>query len=386
MNALLRVGLTVGAGLMACLTACDDADERCNAGWAPAVEARFNPWPLDESPLAQGSGTVASTSPWTVHIDDGPTYELTDVAPDIPLGARVYVEIDGIHGFPLYGIGARFSIYALRDGSAKGALALALWHGAEPFASGEVGELTYTFVPTEHPPCINSCTTATSMAARVTYAGVTTEVDGSATVGPYLVEVNGVTHDVNQTCNFDSPTSFYSGLVTRSDVAFEVDATRVECAPLGPDACLAEPTCALFGGGPVNYRCDPAWGPCETLADDATCEATAGCVWVPGECACPDGASCLCAGDGRPSCRTACETWSACPDPARRYCRGLGLPDATCGPGPGWCALRGRDDCIAVDRPVCSCSADGLPHGFRNACALIDAGHPYVLTSSVCGL
>ena len=384
----LQATLTLGVGVLACLNACgDDRVVLCDAAWPPATEAYFKPWPLDDSPLAQGPATVASTSPFTVHVDDGPSYELIGADPDIPRGARVYVEIEGLHEFPPYGIGARFSVYALQDGDAKGALALSLWHGTEPFASGEIGDLTYTFVPSHLPTCPGGCGTVASMAVQVTYAGVTTYVVGRAVVGPYFVEATGVAQTSSSSCSFDFPTAVYRALITRSDVAFDVDRTRVECAHLRKDACIAEPTCALFGGGPVNYHCEPAWGPCEVLSDVTACEETAGCVWVPGDCACPDGASCLCVGDARPGCRTACETWSPCPDLNHRYCRGLGVPDATCGPGPGWCARRGRNDCIALHRqPVCSCTVDGVPQSFRDACGPINAGLPYVLTSSVCGL
>ncbi|MFC1609421.1 hypothetical protein ACFL6C_00550 [Myxococcota bacterium] len=148
------------------------------------------------------------------------------------------------------------------------------------------------------------------------------------------------------------------------------------CEGLDRDQCLASDGCFLdylTGSGPEEsrYACREANSPCEGTHDADVCMANPECVWDPGDCYCPSGLDCYCAGGPPPVCRDTCGGWAGTPCAEGYYCTDPGCVP-TCGhdtaahmcvPIPDACS----DDLITL---ACGCMPIQRSFTFANLCHL----------------
>lgn len=154
-----------------------------------------------------------------------------------------------------------------------------------------------------------------------------------------------------------------------------------DCSDLGRDTCIANPRCILTGSEDRDpgYECVPSRGGCEELGM-GDCLSDLGCRWDPGECYCPEGLDCACAGGPAPVCKQACR-FSSQECQAGRYCEldtpHCTRPDSSVG---GACTLIPRDCSGTPSGPVCACmpglQGQSFPHDCQRRRARASAPSP----------
>jgi hypothetical protein len=167
----------------------------------------------------EGPATVVATEPWTLRWSGGEQVGLQLDLADPPTGTPVYARLES-HHYPFRGVGSRLAVWTIDASGQPGPLALAAWHGDEAVGEGDFGDLTYDNVPGGPRLCAGSCTTPRPRAHRFTYRAQTETIGREGRIGPYEVQVSGVQHEVSDGCNYDSPTSFFTGLVTHQNLTF----------------------------------------------------------------------------------------------------------------------------------------------------------------------
>lgn len=80
------------------------------------------------------------------------------------------------------------------------------------------------------------------------------------------------------------------------------------CSELGEKACNIAGNCVLEQSEDKTYRCRSPQNECEEnwnkqRSPKESCEATAGCVFVPASCYCPPDVVCICGGGNPPACK-----------------------------------------------------------------------------------
>lgn len=381
------------APLLLGLSACEDGGllglggEQC--GGAPEVPH----WARRTRATAEQAGpaTVTSIDPFAVTFDNGRCWTLLSEAPRaIPLGARVLVEVKE-NGFGLNDQGGKVAVWALKPDETAGKLAFATWYGTK-YSALDFGDLSYTTEPTGSTGCLDDCGHQyRSQVYRVRVGQAERLVRQETEVGPYTMSAEGYVDEGSPgPCNDHAHKELYGGRVERSDLTFELDPEPVNCRALSTYACLQYPGCTLFGGEQLPYACRPALQGCERMVDSDLCTDNQNCVWVPGDCYCPDGASCECEGGQAPGCRTACTVRgsdSDCMDSDIRFCEALRPARSDCATDrPGVCRRRpAQSECIGEDIQVCGCSpAEDGQWRRMPACLRAHQGLPMVATSTHC--
>ena len=105
-----------------------------------------------------------------------------------------------------------------------------------------------------------------------------------------------------------APKSMASGLAGGS--IENSNAVAISCQQLSEQDCFRSAACTLTKDNSTNgYQCRPAKDHCELLFRQSvdtreTCEAKAGCEYVPSSCYCPPGVACICGGGEPAQCRS----------------------------------------------------------------------------------
>lgn len=165
------------------------------------------------------------------------------------------------------------------------------------------------------------------------------------------------------TCT-DTPNQWVEGWIWAGD--------DVHCASMGRDACIADPACVLWGSETQDprYVCAPARSDCERVTNEDECTARSTCTFDRGDCYCPEGVRCACAGGPAPKCRSGCGTMQTGACPSDQYCEILTYEGPQCALPPnggGWCT-RSPTSCEGtLEQEVCACTGAGSSR-YANDC------------------
>lgn len=262
---------------------------------------------------------------------------------------------------------ARLTLRALTDDDGPGALVFVGWSGSA-YETLDSDALTYAHLPTTCVATADDCgrTEGRTLEVRTAEERLVAPY-GARVEGPNFSAFNGGSSVfVEGPVCPDTPAAWFEGWV-----AFP-ETDEVPCDLVPRDACIAEPRCTLWGSelDDPGYRCVDAANACERVVDAEACGRTPGCGWDTGDCYCPEGVKCVCAGGPAPKCRQACSAM-ALDCGAARYCDETSLlaPDM-CGPvpdGAGQCEWI-PDTCAgSAGGDVCACGANGA-QTFANDC------------------
>lgn len=259
---------------------------------------------------------------------------------------------------------ARLTLWSLDIEGRPAGLAMYAWAGRR-FGEGAVGRVRYHYVDGDCAPEELEC-------GRLVARALIAEVDGEVQSVPFGARVERPGYQVfngRSQNGYGEPgcrppfDERYAGWIA-------VPAALGTCVAMARDDCIASPACVLWGSEQADpgYLCVPAAGMCEPHVDRDACNRTTGCVWDVGECYCPEGQECFCAGGPAPKCKDRCGSPGPCPE--GRFCDfdRLEPPMCVAEPNPeGRCEWRPRSCAGVAEVQVCACGSQGA-QSFRNDC------------------
>lgn len=259
----------------------------------------------------------------------------------------------------------RLTLWTVDERGRRGEVFFVAWSGSA-YAQGAVGNISYRH---ESEACLVSasdCGREEALRLVATVDGEMTRVSHGERLPDFAYELfnaSGRSFVDGPHCP-DTPNRWHEGWI--------YVATVDPCPGMQRDRCIADARCVLWGSEELDprYVCRQAQGGCEPIVDADLCRNSTSCTWDPGDCYCPAGADCVCAGGPAPKCRSLCGTTAGLTCPGERYCedRARALPMCLLPPdGGGRCEWR-PDDCAGVaDVAVCACTPNGPVH-YDNDC------------------
>jgi hypothetical protein len=255
----------------------------------------------------------------------------------------------------------RLTLWALGADGGPAELRMMAWSGGA-FGVGVAGDVRYAYGPGECFTEDESCGRTRAETLSVVAVGVTLSAAQSqgATEGGLQIFNGRSDRFVEGPFCTDTPSAWYAGwLIAQPPL-------ELDCAALARDVCITDPRCILWGSElrDPGYVCVPVASACEAHATPETCLA-GDCVWDPGECYCPEGVECACAGGPAPKCRDFCGGLNGSFCGVGRYCDSevFGAPGCLGAPDTGGLCERVPDDCRGTPpSPVCAC-IPGAPMG-----------------------
>lgn len=266
---------------------------------------------------------------------------------------------------------ARLTLWRVGSDGAPSDLAMYAWSG-DSFGAGEAPGVRYRYTSA-------NCIAQADECGQAEGLGLLAEVKGESVPVPYggTVEGPGYTVFSARSHQFvqgpicpDTPFVWYAGWIA-------LDSNPpTPCSAMPRDDCIASPACVLWGSQihDPGYVCVPAGGMCEPHVDPEVCSRTVGCVWDPGECYCPEGEDCFCAGGFAPKCRARCGSVGPCP--SGEYCEFTRRQLPQCTPEPneeGRCEWVPTTCAGVIQNDVCACGPMGMAT-YSSDCAARQGG------------